>query len=64
LYGGSGRQARSVIDGLPADVITPALVYDIDAISERGLIAHNWQQRRAHRSTPHDPSPRLTCKTS
>jgi sulfate transport system substrate-binding protein len=52
-HGGSGKQARSVIDGLPADVVTLALAYDIDAISERGLIAHNWQQRLVHRSTPY-----------
>jgi len=52
-HGGSGKQARSVIDGLSADVVTLALAYDIDAISERGLIAHNWQQRLAHRSTPY-----------
>jgi sulfate transport system substrate-binding protein len=52
-HGGSGKQARSVIDGLPADVVTLALAYDIDAISERGLIAHNWQQRLEHRSAPY-----------
>jgi sulfate transport system substrate-binding protein len=52
-HGGSGKQARSVIDGLQADVVTLALAYDIDAISERGLIAHNWQQRLAHHSTPY-----------
>ncbi len=52
-HGGSGKQARSVIDGLQADVVTLALAYDIDAISERGLIAHNWQQRQEHRSTPY-----------
>jgi sulfate transport system substrate-binding protein len=52
-HGGSGKQARSVIDGLSADVVTLALAYDIDAISERGLVAHNWQQRLAHRSTPY-----------
>jgi sulfate transport system substrate-binding protein len=52
-HGGSGKQARSVIDGLSTDVVTLALAYDIDAISERGLIAHNWQQRLAHRSTPY-----------
>jgi sulfate/thiosulfate transport system substrate-binding protein len=52
-HGGSGKQARSVIDGLQADVVTLALAYDIDAISERGLIAHNWQQRLQHRSTPY-----------
>jgi sulfate transport system substrate-binding protein len=52
-HGGSGKQARSVIDGLQADVVTLALAYDIDAISERGLIAHNWQGRLEHRSTPY-----------
>jgi sulfate transport system substrate-binding protein len=52
-HGGSGKQARAVIDGLPADVVTLALAYDIDAISERGFIAHNWQQRLAHRSSPY-----------
>jgi sulfate transport system substrate-binding protein len=52
-HGGSGKQARSVIDGLPADVVTLALAYDIDAISERGLVAHNWQSRLTHRSTPY-----------
>jgi sulfate transport system substrate-binding protein len=52
-HGGSGKQARSVIDGLQADVVTLALAYDIDAISERGLIAHNWQGRLAHRSSPY-----------
>jgi sulfate/thiosulfate-binding protein len=52
-HGGSGKQARAVIDGLPADVVTLALAYDIDAISERGLIAHGWQQRLPHRSAPY-----------
>jgi sulfate transport system substrate-binding protein len=52
-HGGSGKQARSVIDGLPADVVTLALAYDIDAISERGLIAHDWQQRLGDHSAPY-----------
>jgi sulfate transport system substrate-binding protein len=52
-HGGSGKQARAVIDGLPADVVTLALAYDIDAISERGLIAHDWQRRLPHRSAPY-----------
>lgn len=52
-HGGSGKQARSVIDGLQADVVTLALAYDIDAISERGLIAHDWQNRYAYRSAPY-----------
>src|SRR5512146_1789605 len=44
-HGGSGRQARAVIDGLRADVVTLALAYDIDAISGKGLIAADWQDR-------------------
>jgi sulfate transport system substrate-binding protein len=52
-HGGSGKQARAVIDGLSADVVTLALAYDIDAISERGLIAPGWQGRLAHRSAPY-----------
>ena len=41
-HGGSGKQARAVIDGLPADVVTLALAYDIDEIASRGLIASGW----------------------
>jgi ABC-type sulfate transport system substrate-binding protein len=52
-HGGSGRQARSVIDGLAADVVTLALAYDIDAIAERGLIAADWQQRLPSNSAPY-----------
>lgn len=52
-HGGSGRQARSVIDGLQADVVTLALAYDIDAIAERGLIAPGWQKRLPHNSAPY-----------
>ena len=52
-HGGSGRQARAVIDGLQADVVTLALAYDIDAIAERGLIARDWQGRLPHGSTPY-----------
>lgn len=52
-HGGSGKQARAVIDGLQADVVTLALAYDIDAISERGLIAHGWQQRFDGHSAPY-----------
>src|SRR5436190_21889536 len=44
-HGGSGRQARSVIDGLPADVVTLALAYDVDAIAERAkLFPADWQK--------------------
>jgi len=52
-HGGSGKQARSVIDGLEADVVTLALAYDIDAIAAAGLIARGWQARLPHRSSPY-----------
>ncbi|MBV9527510.1 sulfate ABC transporter substrate-binding protein [Sphingomonas sp.] len=52
-HGGSGKQARSVIDGLPADVVTLALGYDVDAIAKKGLIASNWEQRLPNNSTPY-----------
>jgi sulfate transport system substrate-binding protein len=52
-HGGSGKQGRSVIDGLNADVVTLALAYDIDAVAERGLIAKDWQKRLQHNSTPY-----------
>jgi sulfate transport system substrate-binding protein len=52
-HGGSGRQARSVIDGLAADVVTLALAYDVDAIAARGLIAADWQGRLPQNSAPY-----------
>ncbi len=52
-HGGSGKQARAVIDGLEADVVTLALAYDIDAIAKKGLIAQDWQQRLANNSSPY-----------
>ena len=52
-HGGSGKQARSVIDGLPADVVTLALAYDIDEIAQHGLIAKNWQTRLPNNSAPY-----------
>ena len=52
-HGGSGRQARSVIDGLSADVVTLALAYDIDAIADKGLIAADWQKRLPQNSSPY-----------
>jgi sulfate/thiosulfate-binding protein len=53
-HGGSGRQARAVIDGLPADVVTLALAYDIDAISQNGgLIDGHWQSRLPNNSSPY-----------
>ncbi|MBK4738203.1 sulfate ABC transporter substrate-binding protein [Noviherbaspirillum pedocola] len=52
-HGGSGKQARSVIDGLEADVVTLALGYDIDAIAQRKLIAADWQKRLPHNASPY-----------
>lgn len=52
-HGGSGKQARTVIDGLEADVVTLGLAYDIDAIAERGLIARGWDKRLQHNSSPY-----------
>jgi sulfate/thiosulfate-binding protein len=53
-HGGSGKQARSVIDGLQADVVTLALAYDIDAIAEKAkLLPADWQKRLPHNSTPY-----------
>jgi sulfate/thiosulfate-binding protein len=52
-HGGSGKQARAVIDGVQADVVTLALAGDIDAISARGLVAPDWQKRLANRSAPY-----------
>ena len=51
--GGSGSQARAVIDGQQADVVTLALAYDIDAIADRGLIAKDWQARLPNNSSPY-----------
>ena len=53
-HGGAGKQARAVIDGLQADVVTLALAYDIDAIAEQtGKIPADWQKRLAHNSAPY-----------
>ena len=52
-HGGSGAQARSVIDGLQADVVTLALAYDIDAIAGKGLLAKDWQKRLPQNSSPY-----------
>jgi sulfate transport system substrate-binding protein len=52
-HGGSGGQARAVIDGLEADVVTLALAYDIDAIQRAGLIAPGWQKRLPENSSPY-----------
>ncbi|MGV7208962.1 sulfate ABC transporter substrate-binding protein [Oxalobacteraceae bacterium A2-2] len=52
-HGGSGKQARSVIDGLEADVVTLALAYDIDAIADHKLINPDWQKRLQFNSSPY-----------
>lgn len=53
-HGGSGKQARAVIDGLKADVVTLALAYDIDAISQKAyLIPNDWQKRLENNSSPY-----------
>jgi sulfate/thiosulfate-binding protein len=52
-HGGSGSQARAVIDGLQADVVTLALAYDIDAIAAKGLVAVDWQKRLPLNASPY-----------
>jgi len=52
-HGGSGKQARAVIDGLEADVLTLALAYDIDAVAVSGLLAKDWQKRLPANSAPY-----------
>src|SRR5262245_46752439 len=51
-HGGSGKQARAVIDGLEADVVTLALAYDVDAIAAAGLLPKSWQSRLPNNSAP------------
>ena len=52
-HGGSGSQARAVIDGLEADVVTLALAFDVDAIANAGLTDKGWQKRLPNNSTPY-----------
>ncbi len=52
-HGGSGKQARSIIDGLDADVATLALGGDVDALARQGLVAADWQKRLPHNSAPY-----------
>ena len=52
-HGGSGKQARAVIDGLEADVVTLALAYDVDVIAKAGLIRKDWQRRLQNNSAPY-----------
>src|SRR5690349_14834861 len=52
-HGGSGKQARAVIDGLEADVVTLALAYDVDAVAKAGLLPADWQRRLPHGASPY-----------
>ncbi len=52
-HGGSGKQARSVLDGLEADVVTLALAYDVDAIARTGLLPADWQRRLPQNAAPY-----------
>jgi sulfate transport system substrate-binding protein len=52
-HGGSSKQARGVLDGLDADVVTLALAYDIDAVAEGGLLPRDWQKRLPYNSAPY-----------
>jgi len=52
-HGGAAKQARAVIDGLEADVVTMALAYDIDAIADRGLLAKDWQKKFPQNAAPY-----------
>ena len=52
-HGGSGKQARAVIDGLEADVVTLALAYDVDAVEKAGLVRSGWQKRLPDNACPY-----------
>src|SRR5512141_2218559 len=52
-HGGSGKQARAVVDGLEADVVTLALAYDVDAVSRAGLLPADWQSRLPQNAAPY-----------
>jgi sulfate transport system substrate-binding protein len=52
-HGGSGKQARSVIDGLEADVVTLGLGYDVDALADKGLLPQDWQKRLPDNASPY-----------
>ena len=62
-HGGSGAQARSVIDGIPADVVTLALASDIDAIAARDLIRPDWQKRLPNNASPYTSTIVLLVRT-
>ncbi|GJA33404.1 sulfate ABC transporter substrate-binding protein [Aeromonas caviae] len=52
-HGGSGKQARAVVDGLEADVVSLALAYDVDAVAKAGLTASDWEGRLANNASPY-----------
>ena len=52
-HGGSGAQARAVLDGLPADVVTLGIASDVDALATRGLLSRDWAQRLPHHAVPY-----------
>jgi sulfate transport system substrate-binding protein len=52
-HGGSGKQARAVLDGLDADVVTLALAYDIDILAEKNLVAKDWQKKFKDNASPY-----------
>ncbi|WP_324039722.1 sulfate ABC transporter substrate-binding protein [Aeromonas dhakensis] len=52
-HGGSGKQARAVVDGLEADVVSLALAYDVNAVARQGLIGADWQSRLANNAAPY-----------
>ncbi len=52
-HGGSGKQARAVLDGLSADIVTLALAYDIDSLVKTGLLPADWQKKFPHNSSPY-----------
>ncbi|MEZ5405744.1 MAG: sulfate ABC transporter substrate-binding protein [Verrucomicrobiia bacterium] len=52
-HGGSGKQSRSIVDGLEADVATLALAYDIDMLAEKGVVSQDWQSRLPDNSAPY-----------
>src|SRR5512140_2922998 len=52
-HGGSGKQARAVVDGLEADVVTLALAYDVDALVKPGLVAPDWQRKLPQNASPY-----------
>jgi sulfate/thiosulfate transport system substrate-binding protein len=52
-HGGSGKQARAVLDGLEADVVTLALAWDVEALAKGGLVAPGWESRLPHQAAPY-----------